>query len=265
MREGLGALIALAGMLLFLVSIVCLIRPIKAIKLGTRKRAALALVGSIVLFTAGGFIMPPPTPEQIAVREAAEKQREADRAKREEEQATKRTADLKAANERAVAERERQKPIMTVAAKTLWDQVTAQAAPCDTTGKNLADYLGRRGASIYDAYDLANSANRICGETATNIGQLRAPTEIPAAQRTAFTEALQTCRNAYYAKSSAFSQMADVLNGDMRPSAVAEARQASERSQAGTMLCGLGFLKAVNDAGLSLEEVMGKDFADQEG
>ncbi len=61
MREGLGALVALAGMLLFLVSIVCLIRPIKAIKLGTRKRAGLALVGSIILFTAGGFIMPPLT------------------------------------------------------------------------------------------------------------------------------------------------------------------------------------------------------------
>lgn len=264
MREGLGALVALAGMLLFLVSIVCLIRPIKAIKLGTRKRAGLALVGSIILFTAGGFIMPPPTPEQIAEREAAEKQREADRSKREEERAAQRAAEDKANEERAAAELERQKPVMTAAAKTLWDQVAAQASPCDTTGKNLADYLGRRGASIYEAYDLANAANRICGETATNIGRLRAPTEIPSQKREAFTEALTTCRNAYYAKSSAFSQMADVLNGDMRPSAVAEARQASERSQAGTMLCGLGFLKAVNDAGLSLEAVMGKDFADQE-
>lgn len=265
MREGIGALVALAGMILFLVSIVCLIRPIKAIKLGNRKRAGLAPLGSIALFTAGGFIMPPPTPEQIAEREAAEKQREADREKQNEERAAELAAEEKANADRAAAELARQKPLMTSAAKTLWQQVTAQAAPCDTTSKNFADYIGRPGASIYDAYDLAQAANRICGETATNIGQPRVSSDIPQSKREAFTEALTTCRNAYYSKSSAFSQMSEVLNGDMRPSAVNDARQAAERSQAGTMLCGFGFLKAVNDAGLSLEEVMGKDFAEQEG
>ncbi|WP_292035553.1 MULTISPECIES: hypothetical protein [unclassified Brevundimonas] len=263
MLEAIGALIGLAGMLLFLVAIVCLIRPIRAIKLGTRKRAGLALLASIALFTMGGLILPEPTPEQIAQREAAAAQATADREKRNEQRAAERAAEEGAREEREAAALAQQKPAMTAAAKTLWEQVSAQASPCDVTGKNLADYMGRRGASVYEAYDLARQASRICSETGTNIGRLRVSDDIPSSKRGAFSDAVETCRNAYYAKSSAFDQMATVLNGDMRPSAVADARQAAERSQAGTTLCGLAFLKAVNDAGLSLEDVMGEEFAGQ--
>lgn len=262
MREGIGAIIALMGMGLFVVAIITLIRPIKRIKLGTRKRAAIALAASIGLFILGGTIMPPPTPEQIAEREAAEAQRAADRELADQERAAERAAEEKANADRAAAELERQKPAATAAAKSLWGQITTQVSSCDEAAKIFSDYMGRRGASVYEAYPLAQQANRICSTAGTNVSRIPVPDEIPSSKRDAFKDALETCRNAYYAKSSAFDQMAKVLNGDMRPSAVNEARQAAERAEAGTALCGLGFLKAVNDAGLSLEEVMGEDFAE---
>ncbi|MFT4911619.1 MAG: hypothetical protein ACI9YM_000189 [Brevundimonas sp.] len=263
MREGIGAIVALIGMGLFVVSIITLIRPIRRIKLGTRKRAGIALAVSIGLFILGGTIMPPPTPEQIAAREAVEAQRTVDREKADQERTAKRSADQKADADREAAALEQQKPAMTAAAKSLWDQVTVEVSSCDQSAKIFSDYMGRRGASIYEAYPLAQQAERICGQSATNVGRIGVPDTIPSTKRDAFKEAIETCRNAYYAKSSAFDQMSTVLNGDMRPSAVSDARQAAERAEAGTMLCGLGFLKAVNDAGLSLEEVMGEGFTDQ--
>lgn len=40
-------------------------------------------------------------------------------------------------------------------------------------------------------------------------------------------------------------------------------RQASEAAQAGTMLCAIGFMTAGSEAGLTMEETMGKDFKEE--
>jgi len=56
----------------FIAGIIALIRPIHRIGLGTRKRAGLALLASFGAFVVGGLTMPPPTPEELAPRQAEE-------------------------------------------------------------------------------------------------------------------------------------------------------------------------------------------------
>lgn len=243
MREALGALFALLAMGLLAVSIVALIHPLKTIKLGSRKRAGAALGGSFGLFILAGMVMPPPTPEELAERERAA------------------TEAKKLEVERAAAEAKRLKPEITTAARTLWNTVTSHVGRCDEAGADVANYVGSRGANIYDAYEMVQQARILCSSSASRVSDIDVPGAIPSANHDGFREALRTCRDAYYAKSSAYEQMARVIDGDSRPSAVAEAREAATRSQAGQMLCAIGFMEAANEAGLDVREVMGEKFS----
>lgn len=245
MREGIGALLALLAMGLLAVSIVALIHPLKTIKLGSRKRAGAALGGSFGLFILAGIVMPSPTPEELAEMERAAAETE------------------KLETERAAAEAERLKPQITAAARMLWTNVTTQVGRCDEAGAAVADYVGSRGANIYDAYQIVQQAENLCSSSATRVSDIDVPDAIPSEARGSFREAITTCRDAYYAKSSAYGQMARVIDGDARPSAVAEARDAATRSQAGQMLCALGFMEAASEAGLDVGEVLGEEFPEQ--
>lgn len=57
-----GGLLVFAAMAVFLLSLVALIRPLPRLWLPTRKRAALGLVGSVILFGVGGSMLPPAPP-----------------------------------------------------------------------------------------------------------------------------------------------------------------------------------------------------------
>ena len=104
-------------------------------------------------------------------------------------------------------------------------------------------------------------ASLACSEAGTEVGRIAVPDAIPREARGAFREALETCRNAYYAKSSTYDLMAKVLNENSSPSALNDAQQASGRSQAATAQCALDFMKAVNATGIPLEDF--KDVMDQ--
>lgn len=254
--ETLGGLIGLAGLIGFVLAIVCLIKPIKALKMGTRKRALAGLGISFVVMMIGGSLMPDPTPEELAAREA-------ERAAAAEKAAVEKADREKSEGERAAQELAAQKPAIATAAQSMWTQVSTQVSACDTASKYVADVAGRRNASVYDLYPMVQQAQSRCSEAGTNVRRIDVPDAIPRDKRAAFAEAVTTCENAYYAKASAFDQMSKVLNGDMRPSAVSDARQAADRAQAGTMLCALGFMKAGQEAGLTMEETMGADFKEE--
>lgn len=255
MRENLGVIIVLLSLLVLLVSVVALVWPLKSLKLGTRKRALLGIGASLLLFIVGGAIIPPAAPEQVAAREAQ-------RAKEKAALDAIRAGEAKARADQAAAEFQRNKEAIALAAKGMWTQVTAQVGPCDEAGKHVATVAGRRNLNIYDLYPMVQQAQSICSDAGLNIGRIPVPAAIPSGDRAAFKEAIETCGNAYFAKGIAYDQMAKVLNGDMRPSAVNDAKQASEGAQAGTMLCAIGFMKAVGDTGLPLGDVMGKEFSD---
>jgi outer membrane receptor protein involved in Fe transport len=93
-------------------------------------------------------------------------------------------------------------------------------------------------------------------EAASEVSRIRVPDAIPRASRRSFDEAFDTCRDAYYVKSSAYGAMGEVLNGDVSPRAVTEARSASEAAQSSGLRCAVGFMKAATDLGVPVESFM---------
>lgn len=260
MREFLGVMLILSAFAMFVLSIVVLVKPLKEIHLGSRKRGVLLLVASFVLLVVGESTLPPATPEEIAAR-AAERAREtaerekantARRKAREDEEA----AELKARNDADAAAEARLKPAMTSAATGLWRQINSTVAGCDAASEAVADAAGARNPSPYVLYPLVQQAKSVCADEGLEVSRLDVPEAIPSRYREGFEEAIETCSNAYLFKTSAFDSMAKVLDGNVRPSAVSDAQQGAERAQAGIMLCGIRFMKAANDAGLDLDEVI---------
>jgi hypothetical protein len=60
--EALGGLLALVAVAGFILSLVALIRPLPKLGLKSRKRAALAVVGSVILMGVSGSLLPDPPP-----------------------------------------------------------------------------------------------------------------------------------------------------------------------------------------------------------
>jgi len=249
MREFLGAVLVLSAFAMFVLSIVVLVKPLKELKLGTRARGLLLLVASFVVMGIGGAVLPPPSPEDVAAREAKRAQESAEREKA-------RATEKKARDDAAAAKQAAEKVASTAAASQLWTRINSTVAGCDAASKAVADAAGARNPSPYVLYPLLQRAESICRSEGLDVGQLDIPDDIPARHRDGFKEALETCSNAYLAKMSAFGAMAEVLDGNVRPSAVSAAQEGAERAQAGVMLCGIRYMKAANDAGLELDEVI---------
>ena len=66
-NEIIGGLLGSAGIVGGLVSLIALIRPLRRLWLPTRKRAALALASSFILFGIGGSLLPGESPDQAVV------------------------------------------------------------------------------------------------------------------------------------------------------------------------------------------------------
>lgn len=249
MREFLGGLLVLAAFAMFVLSIVVMVKPLKRLHLGSRKRGLLLLGASFVVTIIGGMILPPPTPEEVAVRAA-------DEAREKAERETVQAAEKKARDDAEAAAEARLKPAMTEAATGLWNRINSTVAGCDAASKAVSDAAGARNPSPYVLYPLVQQAKTVCASEGLEVSRIDVPDTIPARHRDGFKEAIETCSNAYLAKMSAFDSMAKVLDGNVRPSAVSDAQQNAERAQAGIMLCGIRFMKAASDAGLDLDEVI---------
>lgn len=260
MREFFGGLLILTALFLFVLSIVTLIKPLPEIKIGSRKRALLLMFGAFVVMMIGGSILPPPSPEEVAARQAEAAQEKGERVRRDAQEKGDRerrsAAEKKSRDDASAAEAARLKPAMTQAATELWNRINSTVSQCDAISERVSAEAGRRNPSPYTLYPLVESADSICSSEALEVRRLTVPDAIPSRYRGAFEEAIETCSNAYFAKSSAYESMAKVLDGNTRPSAVSAAQQNAQRAQAGVMLCGLGFVKAANDAGLDLDEVI---------
>ena len=71
MNEDIGAALMLLSLLVGLISLIAIIGLMRRLWIPTRKRAALAIVASFVLFGVGGALLPAPASDQSVDRETA--------------------------------------------------------------------------------------------------------------------------------------------------------------------------------------------------
>lgn len=243
MREFIGVILVLGAFPVFFICLFALFKPLKTLMLGSRKRAGAGIGLSLVMFIVGAITFPALTPEQLAEIDAAEAERAA---------ARKLETDAAAAEVAEVADDADAE--LTAAVKGLWTEVNNQLRPCDNLGSAVAESASVSDPDVYQIFPLVQRAEQVCRNAAYEVSQIRVPNTIPREFRRGFDEAFDSCRDAYYIKSSAYSSMGKVLDGDTRPSVVTEAQSAAEASQLSSLRCAASFMTVAMEAGVNSDQ-----------
>lgn len=139
--------------------------------------------------------------------------------------------------------------------RVLWTTMVGATKPCDQASQKLADEVRRlgNGGFALTAYQLATAARKICWDASTQLRGLDASAVTPRVTRQALEKSIDGCATAYWAKSAAMMQIAEVLDGDFRPSKITSARQMADTASGQALSCALTFLAAAEEAGASLQ------------
>lgn len=134
-----------------------------------------------------------------------------------------------------------------------WHMFQLTTEPCTTSTDAI--YNDWKNADRYTIYPLLMTGQHDCGEAGAVISGLQPPDGASEAVRTKFGTALSDCGSAYSAVATAFKQMASVFDGNDRPSAVLEAKQASQAAADAKGACTMEMIEAVTSAGVSTSAI----------
>lgn len=184
---------------------------------------------------------------EIAAKKAADRKAKADAAAARERDETARLAREEQAA--VLAKRgERQRAL-----NAMWGQVTAQMEPCEKSQQYLAEVLGRPGALV-QSYQMAAQGQQVCFQSRTGIQQIRAPDALSERAAKLTTEGLELCADAMLARLTFMSIAAKVIDGDRRPSRLAEAQAQNQAAVATTLQCVAKLTEGAMADGLKLEK-----------
>ncbi len=127
-------------------------------------------------------------------------------------------------------------------------QLLATFAPCDQSLDRAAKARGQ-----YASYNAAVAAKDACWQSMAALNDVRFGDPLPQDLRVGLNAAIDCFGTAYAGRSSMMSQGATIMNGDMRPSSVAEFRTQMTETAAETGECRLKYLAAAASHGLADE------------
>lgn len=113
-------------------------------------------------------------------------------------------------------------------------------ASCDAAGKKFAEVAGSLGSgsnSLYDGYSSAKRMEEACRESWSALSNVKVPTGLTDDGAKKAEESIETCSDAALAKQSAASHMAEIFDGNMKPSMVSEGQEKAELSQKALLAC----------------------------
>lgn len=136
--------------------------------------------------------------------------------------------------------------------------VIATAQPCDDANKKAVDLLqgitsGR--TSMVDAYVAAKDAEGACETAWLSMGKIETPGSLTGDVRADTAKALESCDTAYFSRKKSLEVMMEVVDGDTRPSRVAEYKDQTNSAQQQAMMCILGISAAGLKLGISVKEL----------
>lgn len=121
-------------------------------------------------------------------------------------------------------------------------------APCDAAAQVAQASLGPTG-NVREAYATAKHAEAVCTQVRMDLMSIRPPAGATGELKKAFDQALGDCSTAYSAKRSAYGELAKLIDGDQRPSAVAKVTEEIEFARTFSVRCEGGLEGAVEKAG----------------
>ncbi|MES2042579.1 MAG: hypothetical protein V4475_01820 [Pseudomonadota bacterium] len=140
----------------------------------------------------------------------------------------------------------------------MYRQVLSTAGPCDSANKRAGNRLqdvSRGNASLVDAYTEAKDGQAECETAWLAMGKIEAPASLTGDVARDTDKALESCSTAYFSRKQSLEVMMEVVDGDMRPSRVAEYKEKAQGAQTLTMLCVLGLSQAGMALGIDAKEL----------
>lgn len=224
--EILGAFAGLLGLVAFIIGLL-MFAPTAALK-PKRKLARNIALGGFVAFVFGLIISP--TPPAATIGADASKPVTA-------------TSDTTV----AVAPPDVKK-LLEAEAQQVWKAVIAAAEPCEQSSKKLA--VASKTRDVYEMYPAATDGAAACRDASSQTRSLDPPHSAAGEVKAAFEKAIERCADGHLLRANAFEQVAKVLDGDARPSAVTEAQKSMEASSVSGMFCATEMFSAAEKGGL---------------
>jgi hypothetical protein len=137
-------------------------------------------------------------------------------------------------------------------------EVADAMKPCDKASQSLAEIaqrIAKGRATIYDGYSAASKTEEHCRDSWSSVSKLASPDSLPSAAKDKADETLDRCEGAMLAKQMAAAKMAEIFDGNLRPSAVQEAKELADGSQAGILACAAGFFLIADEAGVDIKQL----------
>jgi hypothetical protein len=133
------------------------------------------------------------------------------------------------------------------AAISLYQGLIASTRECDAAAAKMAGPLEK--GDVVGAYREASSTEDACLSTSSAIRKLEVPESFDGKRKGDAEKAIETCENAYLMKWSGAKSLKKALDGDTRPSVIAEIQDTAKAVQAGQMLCAGGLMSVAMSYG----------------
>jgi hypothetical protein len=143
------------------------------------------------------------------------------------------------------------------AAIALYNGLISATKQCDTAASRMANSL--KGGDVVSAYRTASNTEDACLSTPTEIRKLEVPDGFDEKRRGEAEKAIEACENAYVMKWSGAKSLKEVLDGDSRPSVIAEMEDTAKAVQAGQFLCAGGLVSIAMSYGATENDLGMKD------
>ncbi|WP_438852479.1 hypothetical protein [Brevundimonas nasdae] len=234
--ETVAALLLVGSILAFLFGVVNIIYPLKQLKITKRLVGVFIVIGSMAGCMGAGSLGIAAQPGGWTAEMARQ---EAERKEAEKNKPAEPVVAAKTAPPAGVTQAEfdvYQQSIMTA------------LAPCDQAVARAGAVLQE--GDVYSAYPVVKSAENVCLGTSTDVTGVKIPRSAKGEVKKAFQDARDSCRMVGTMKWSAMRDLAKVLDGDNRPSAVSAAREGMESASGFTLRCVVGLAATAEAANL---------------
>ena len=147
-------------------------------------------------------------------------------------------------------------PNVTAAIVKFNRDIMSAVSGCDSAGKSLAEKvegLPKGKVSIYDLYPLAAGVEEQCKDSWRRVKDIELPSDMSDGVNIALEKVKDSCETAMLAKQMGGEAMKEVFDGNMKPSAINDAKQKAEAGQAGTLACVAGIFTAAGKAGVDMK------------
>lgn len=228
--EVIGGFIIFASFAAFILGIVNVVRPQAWMKVQKRLVGLFIILGSMAGCVAGGSMMPPAP-------------------------ATTASLEVDAGKSKVAAAPPAPKPEGLTQAEFdgMWNRVKSEMERCDAPVRRAGNAVGT--GNVYAAFGPVKAAGETCKEVWLGMDRIEIPRSAKGEVKKALTDARETCETAAYLKTEAMEQMVKVLDGDARPSVMADLRDKMQRGGDLSSGCFIGFLGAAAKADLTMPEL----------